>query len=273
MSTGKMWVLVALLLLGIGGCSAVIVPPRTTTAAGGGGGVGGGGQKFVPVAVADYGYHSTLILPRAEGGLVEYAYGDWDYFGQSHKSVANALHALLASDQATLGRRVLEMEPTQSGLEKATGASQIIRFTAPREKVEELERELDRRFSARLDSIMYSPVHQLYFVKDDERYGVGHNCNHFTAQWLERLGCRVEGVVLGSGFRLKEGPAEEEAAPAPTAATGTALTASLRATTRGSGGGGGGGTTTQPSDGNRTTAAQSGGHLDSLGADSTRVSR
>lgn len=176
-----------------GGCAAVITPPAQIAAG-----------HATPVIVADYGYHSTLILPRAQGGLVEYAYGDWNYFGHNNKSVSTALHALFASDQATLGRRLLDRLPNQPGLEQATGANTLIRFDAPRDKVEELERALEQRFSTNLDSIMYSPVHQLYFVKDNQRYGVGHNCNHFTAEWLERLGCKVEGVVITSKFRLKE---------------------------------------------------------------------
>ena len=95
-------------------------------------------------------------------------------------------------------------------------------------ELEELERALEQRFSARLDSIVYSPVHQLYFVKDDEPYGVGHNCNHFTAQWLERLGCRVEGMVLTSSFKLKE-PASGAAVPAP---AGTIETTAAQASSR-----------------------------------------
>ena len=189
-----------------GGCSAVIVPPATPS------------RDAVPVLVADYGYHSTIILPRTQGGLVEYAFGDWVYFGQNRKSLFTALHALLASDQATLGRRVLYAEPRQAGLESATGANTIIRFDAPRDKVIELERALEERFSAKLDSITYSPVHQLYFVKDDERYRWSNNCNHFTARWLERLGCEVRGIVLGSGFRVAEEPGGRHAAMRPVAA-------------------------------------------------------
>jgi hypothetical protein len=176
----------------VGGCSAVIVPPPTPRG------------DAAPVLVADYGYHSTLILPRPEGGLVEYAYGDWTYFGQNQKTLGTALHALLMSDQATLGRRVLYLAPDDPGVAAATGAQSVIRFAAPREKVAALERALDARYSSRLDSITFSPVHHLYFVKDDERYGVAHNCNHFTARGLERLGCQVEGIVMMSGFRVKE---------------------------------------------------------------------
>jgi hypothetical protein len=187
-------VLLILVVLLTGGCSAVIVPPPAPAKG-----------DVVPVLVADYGYHSTLVLPRTEGGgLVEYAYGDWTYFGQNQKSVGTALHALLLSDQATLGRRVLYVPPEESELAAATGAKAVVRFEAPREKVAELERALDERYSSRLDSITFSEVHHLYFVKDDERYGVAHNCNHFTAHGLEQLGCRVEGIVMMSGFRVKE---------------------------------------------------------------------
>jgi hypothetical protein len=176
-----------------GGCSTVIVPPPAPRG------------DTAPVLVADYGYHSTLILPRAQGGLIEYAFGDWTYFGQNQKSIGTALHALLMSDQATLGRRTLDLDPDdESSLADATGAKSVLRFEASRARVAELERALDERFSTRLDSITYSPVHHLYFVKDDERYGVANNCNHFTARGLERLGCRVEGVVMMSGFRVKE---------------------------------------------------------------------
>ena len=197
------------------GCSAVIVPPKASPA------------DSVPVLVADYGYHSTILLPKSDGGMVEYAYGDWYYFGQSHKSLGSALHALFASEQATLGRRVLEREINQPGLKEAIGAETILSFRAPRDKVERLERALEERFSQNLDSIMYSPVHQLYFVKDSEPYSVGHNCNHFTAEWLERLGCRIEGSPVTSRFKLKESGGEP--AGAATSAVAVRSTTTMRA--------------------------------------------
>jgi hypothetical protein len=197
MTWHRMW---PILVLCFTGCSAVIRPPTVAPA------------DAVPVLIADYGYHSTLILPRPNGGgMIEYAYGDWNYFGQNRKSIGTAIHALMASDQATLGRRVLDRDPNQPGLKEAIGANSILTFQAARDKVEDLERALEQRFSARLDSIVYSPVHKLYFVKDEEPYGVAHNCNHFTAQFIERLGCRVDGMVLTSKFRLSSDPAAPSA--------------------------------------------------------------
>jgi hypothetical protein len=181
-----------LIFLGCGGCTAVILPPSTT------------GTDPVPVIVADYGYHSTIIFPKSDGGMIEYAFGDWTFFGHNQKSFATGFHALLSSDQATIGRRLLDRDPRQQGLAEAIGAKALVRFDAPREKVLEMERELDRRFSAHLDTIIYSPQHQLYFVKDDHHYDAAHNCNHFTANLVERLGCKIEGIVLTSDFKLGE---------------------------------------------------------------------
>ena len=81
---------------------------------------------------------------------------------------------------SVMGRRLLDRLPNQPGFEAATGAKSVIRFDAPRDKVEALERALEQRFSARLDSIVYSPVHHLYFVKDDAHYSLFHTCNRFA---------------------------------------------------------------------------------------------
>jgi hypothetical protein len=175
------------------GCQAVIVPPRVSP-----------GEPSLPVFVADYGYHSSVIIPRSEGLMVEYAYGDWTFFAKNQKSWKTTFDALFSSDQATLARRVLMRSPYQAGLQEAVGANSVFRFEAPRDKVIRLDVELSRRFSRDLDSIIYTPAHDSYFVKDDERYGLGNNCNHLTARWLEQLGCKVEGVVFGSHFKLKE---------------------------------------------------------------------
>jgi Protein of unknown function (DUF2459) len=136
--------------------------------------------------------------------MMEYAYGDWNYFANNHKTLGSTVEALFASDQATLGRRVLMRSPYQAGLQEAIKAKSVVRFDAPRDRVIALDMELSKRFSQDLNSLIYTPAHDSYFVKDSEHYSVANNCNHLTARWLERLGCRVEGRVFGSRFRLKE---------------------------------------------------------------------
>jgi hypothetical protein len=198
MRVASLSVLAALLFCG--GCEAVIVPPVVAH-----------DVPTTPVFVADYGYHSSLILPRGDGMMMEYAYGDWNYFANNHKTFGSTLDALFSSEQATLGRRVLLRSPYQAGLGEAIGAKSVVRFDASRDKVAALDMELSNRFSRDLDSLIYTPAQNSYFVKDAEHYSIGNNCNHLTARWLERLGCRVEGRVFGSRFRVKE--AESVKAP------------------------------------------------------------
>jgi hypothetical protein len=200
--------------LATGGCSTLIVPPHVDP------------KAATQVMVADYGYHSTVIIPNSAGGMVEYAYGDWTFFSQNQKSVMNALRALLCSDQATLGRRVLTQRTDDPAFGGSIGAKEVLRFDVPQDKVRELERTLDRRFAAARETPFFSKVHNLLFVKDVEHYSVVHNCNHFTAENLEQLGCRLEGWALLSKFHLRD-PDDDEARPAAATRPTTRPNASL----------------------------------------------
>jgi hypothetical protein len=193
--------------VGPAGCSTGIVPPRIV-----------GPARATQVMVADYGYHSTVIFPDSAGKLTEYAYGDYTYFCRNQKSILTALHALFCSDQATIGRRALPQETDDpAAFNKAIGAVAVLKFDAPEDKVRELERTLDRRFAAANETPFLSPVHHLAFVRDAEHYGIGHNCNHFTAENLEMLGCKLEGWPILSKFHLvgrNDGEGEPSTAPA-----------------------------------------------------------
>ena len=165
------------------------------------------------VHVADYGYHSSLILPKPDGNLVEYTYGDWTYFAQNQKSFGTMAAALLNSDQATLGRRILPESSDLETLREALGAKTLVRFAAPGPSVSRLEHELETRYTANLPTLIYAPAHKAYFVKDDQPYSWLHNCNHMTAHWLEQLGCHVEGWVMLSRFSVR-GPSQVAQEPA-----------------------------------------------------------
>jgi hypothetical protein len=42
----------------------------------------------------------------------------------------------------------------------------------------------------------------MWFVRSREPYSGLHNCNHLTARWLRRLGCKVRGAAMFSKFRI-----------------------------------------------------------------------
>jgi hypothetical protein len=86
--------IICLWLLVAAGCTNTIFPPR---AAG----------PTTSIYVADYGRHSSLLLPTSlpDKTLVEYAFGDYEWFARGDTRWWVAVVAMLHSPQATLGRR------------------------------------------------------------------------------------------------------------------------------------------------------------------------
>ena len=89
-----------LLLLVLGsGCATKVVPPSNPV-------------NPVMVYITDYGRHSSLVLPATNGGYVEWAFGDWNWFALGKTSWNYALLAVIWSPQSTLGRRVVPPQPS-----------------------------------------------------------------------------------------------------------------------------------------------------------------
>src|SRR3954468_18216153 len=65
----------------------------------------------VPVFLTDYGVHSSLMLPTADGNYVEYSFGDYEYAALNHTAPHNVIGALLVSGQSAIGRRFLSIRP------------------------------------------------------------------------------------------------------------------------------------------------------------------
>jgi len=51
----------------------------------------------VTVYVVEQGYHSSLVLPDRDGGLIQYPYGDWRYFALNQQDFSNAMGFTLGS--------------------------------------------------------------------------------------------------------------------------------------------------------------------------------
>jgi hypothetical protein len=125
----------ALLLLALssfaGGCSQTIRPPRHLA-------------DPVTVYVADYGYHSSLLLPGdTEGEYVEYAFGDWSYMALGRYGVCGVLSAVFVSPQAALGRRTLPVVEDAVAGDVPARPGRITGFSVERARVGRLSRNLD----------------------------------------------------------------------------------------------------------------------------------
>src|SRR5437016_69566 len=83
------WIALSALVLLSSGCASVYPQPKPT--------------RPTAVYIADYGIHSSLIIPNGDGRYVEYAFGDWYYAALNHCWPNDALGALLVSAKSTLG--------------------------------------------------------------------------------------------------------------------------------------------------------------------------
>jgi hypothetical protein len=179
----------------LGGC-ATVYPPQQTL------------KEPVTVYVADYGVHSSLLLPTGEGQFVEYAFGDWGYAAQNHCLPQDAVGALVLSFQSALGRRYHDLRPGETEPRPKERPWSLSRVNCERADVDALLQRLNARYEAALQNQkpVRNPDNGIDFVKDSEHYSMLNNCNHLTARSLEQLGCRVQGLVVSSKFNVAQQP-------------------------------------------------------------------
>lgn len=188
------------LLLAVGGCAATVYPQSNPV-------------KPTAVYVADYGIHSSLLLPNGDGRYVEYAFGDWNFAAMNHCWPQDALGALLISFQSALGRRYITLEPGETEPHPMHPAPHSIQVVdASYDRVMRVVREMDARYNRNTSIVMHNPDNDMDYVKDSEHYWVANNCNHLTARCLEEMGCDVRGFVMLSKFAVE--PTNQEVARA-----------------------------------------------------------
>lgn len=155
------------------------------------------------MVVIDYGYHSSLVLPRPEGGSVEYAYGEWDWFALNRDEWFHVFATLCCPNTGALGRRRLAAPPTIPALREIVRCEEMLEFRVARPRADGLLRRLEEDFQRRIETRVYNPAVQLEFVHSDVDYCFLVNCNHMLGRWLLELGCGLGGCASFSTFRLE----------------------------------------------------------------------
>jgi hypothetical protein len=142
------------------------------------------------------GAHTGVILPAEseEGEWVEYAFGNWRWYGEQRGGTINGLYALAVPNEAALGRRYSDGPPEQDALLQTRGAS-VHAFAAERSRVRELRAALDEEFSASPVEPRLLERNGLWIAKARTPYALNSNCCDVTVGWLEALGCEV--MTLG----------------------------------------------------------------------------
>jgi hypothetical protein len=196
------YTVLSLSILLAGGCGATVYPQP---------------QPIHPVAVyiADYGIHSSLLLPTRDGRYVEYAFGDWNYAALNHCWPNDALGALLISFQSALGRRYIDLPPGQTQPHPVHPSPHKLQAVyASQSDVVRVLQELEARYRRDMKVVLYNPDNLMDYVKDDQHYSVINNCNHLTAHCLREMGCEVRGLTVLSGFDVAPTPKIAPAVPA-----------------------------------------------------------
>lgn len=138
------------------------------------------------------GAHTGVILPAeaAEGAWVEYAFGNWRWYGEQRGGTLNGLYALAVPNEAALGRRYSDEPPEQDALLRERGAS-VHPFQAEWSRVRALRAELDQEFAASPTKPRLLERNGLWIAKASTPYALNSNCCDLTVRWLEALGCEV----------------------------------------------------------------------------------
>ena len=191
-SRGSLLPLLFLLLagLGLGGCQHAIVPPANVS-------------DPVRVFVIDYGRHASLALPKEDSSLVEWSWGDWNWYALERTGVAEGVQALFASPRSTLSRRELAPAGHAQELAARLGAEEVLPLDVERERARALHRQLEARWLRRRDQAVRHASGRV-FVPDDARYSLTNNSVHELARWLEALGAKVWGTGVTANFKLRE---------------------------------------------------------------------
>jgi hypothetical protein len=185
--------LLLLLLAGfaLGGCQQTVTPPATVS-------------DPVSVFVVDYGRHASLALPKDDAtGLVEWSWGDWNWFALERTGALDGLQALFASPRSTLSRRELAPATDPRELQSRLGGQEVHSLEVERDRARALLFQLERRWNRRRDQAVAHPSGRT-FVPEDARYSLTNNSVHELARWLRALGADVSVSGVTANFRIRE---------------------------------------------------------------------
>jgi hypothetical protein len=179
------------------GCGATVRPPAQV-------------NDPVQVYLVDHGRTAGLVLPRPEGGMARYVFGDWRWYALGRQNLfLNGIPAMLWPTRSGLGRELLDVPAPPDDPESVRQVIDVVvqriyPLTVERELAAALQSRLDAHFEERADELVHNPDHALTFVPYPERYSYFWNSNHKVASWLEELGCEVRGLTFNSIWTIRD---------------------------------------------------------------------
>lgn len=165
----------------------------------------------VRVYLVDYGYHSSLILPDESGGGREFAYGEYGWFANNRDGWLDVFRLIFLPCEGTLGVRDYAAPLTTEAIAAQRWFESVHEILIERESAAALRARLEERYRhGMMRPVIYNPVVDLWFVRDNRVYWVGYNCNHAVSEWLASLGCDIRGLRAFADYEIRR---ENAAAP------------------------------------------------------------
>lgn len=171
-------------------CTTLVEPPRNP-------------PDPVSTFLVDHGRHASLLLPDADGTLVEWVYGEWRWYALDESGWWRVPATAFWPTRGTLGRHERACAPTLEDVERTLDCEEVFELPVPGDAVAGLHRRLQADFDAHRDTLHFQPLYQLDFVHHAQDYHCLDNCNHAVKRWLEELGCRVTGIGIFSDWKVQ----------------------------------------------------------------------
>ena len=178
------------------GCVSTVTPPADP-------------EDAVTVFVRKEARHRGLVLPRAEGGYVEYGYGEFDWYALEEDRWHHAFGTMLFPSTGTLGRRMIDRDSLQ-GLKALYPHSEFLSLRVSRPLAADLVADLERKFEEGEATLTHNERYRMSFVETDDDFWCFYNCNDATTEWLERLGCSVSWVPVRRDLAVEAAPESDE---------------------------------------------------------------
>jgi hypothetical protein len=178
----------AALFLVVPGCAWRVVPPEV--------------RDGVPIVLSQYAWHTRLALPDGTAAFYEYGFGEWNFYGLEKEGFFSGFRAITGLGKGAMSRRTLPYTLSESEFARAAGSNRSALLYVERGLAEGLRGELEDRWQSNANSRVVRAWDGIPVSRDRAAYHLFANSNHAVANWLRRLGCRVNGNTLTSRFQV-----------------------------------------------------------------------
>ena len=158
----------------------------------------------VQVFIVDHGRTSSLVIPSEDGGMLRYAYGDWNYYALGKTDLWHGIAALLWPTRSGLGRASLQGPATVESVQRqVTSAHLVLPVNVEHARVLAFEQEMEALYHSRQATEVENPLYGLTFVYHPRPYTYFWNSNHAVASWLRALGCETHGLSYRASWSVQ----------------------------------------------------------------------